>query len=40
MRQVLHSQACTTHLIREEIRSSTLAQAELSRLYNVTHAVA
>lgn len=34
--QALHSQARTTHLIREEIRTSTLPQAELARLYNVT----
>ncbi len=33
----LHSQARTTHLIREEIRNSTLPQAELARwMYNVT----
>ena len=36
MTQALHSQARTTHLIREEIRTSTLSQAELARLYNVT----
>lgn len=36
MPQALHSQARTTHLIREEIRNSTLPQAELARLYNVT----
>jgi len=36
MTQALHSQARTTHLIREEIRNSTLSQAELARLYNVT----
>ncbi len=36
MTQALHSQARTTHLIREEIRNSTLPQAELARLYNVT----
>jgi len=35
MTQALHSQARTTHLIREEIRNSTLPQAELARLYNV-----
>ncbi|MGZ9709277.1 IS481 family transposase [Glaciimonas sp. GNP009] len=36
MTQALHSQARTTHLIREEIRSSKLPQAELARRYNVT----
>ncbi|MFX7824784.1 IS481 family transposase, partial [Acinetobacter baumannii] len=36
MTQALHSQARTTHLIREEIRNSKLPQAELARLYNVT----
>ena len=36
MTQALHSQARTTHLIREEIRTSTLPQAELARIYNVT----
>jgi transposase InsO family protein/transposase-like protein len=36
MTQALHSQARTTHLIREEIRNSTLSQAELARLYNVS----
>jgi hypothetical protein len=36
MTQALHSQARTTHLIREEIRNSTLPQAELAGLYNVT----
>ena len=36
MTQALHSQARTTHLIREEIRNSTLPIAELARLYNVT----
>lgn len=36
MTQALHSQARTTHLIREEIRKSTLPQAELARPYNVT----
>ena len=36
MTQALHSQARTTHLIREEIRNSTLSQAALARLYNVT----
>jgi transcriptional regulator with XRE-family HTH domain len=36
MTQALHSQARTTHLIRKEIRNSTLSQAELARLYNVT----
>jgi transposase InsO family protein len=36
MTQALHSQARTTHLIREEIRTSTLPQAELARLYNVS----
>jgi hypothetical protein len=36
MTQALHSRAGTTHLIREEIKNSTLPQAELARLYNVT----
>ena len=36
MTQALHSQARTTHLVREEIKNSTLPQAELARLYNVT----
>jgi transposase-like protein len=36
MTQALHSQARTTHLIRAEIRASTLSQAELARRYNVT----
>ena len=36
MTQALHSQARTTHLIREEIRTSTLSQAALARLYNVS----
>ena len=36
MTQALHSRARTTHLIREEIRTSTLSQAELARLYNVS----
>jgi hypothetical protein len=36
MTQALHSQARTTHLIRAEIRNSTLSQAALARLYNVT----
>lgn len=36
MTQALHSQARATHLIREEIRNSTLPQAELARLYNVS----
>jgi transposase-like protein len=36
MTQALHRQARTTHLIREEIKNSTLPQAELARLYNVT----
>jgi DNA-binding transcriptional regulator YiaG len=36
MTQSLHSQARTTHLIREDIRTSTLSQAELARRYNVT----
>ena len=36
MTQALHSQARTTHLIREEIRASSLSQAALARLYNVT----
>jgi transposase-like protein len=36
MTQALHSQARTTHLIRQEIRTSTLSQAALARLYNVS----
>ncbi|MBB5611554.1 helix-turn-helix domain-containing protein, partial [Janthinobacterium sp. S3M3] len=36
MTQALHSRARTTHLIREEIKKSTLSQAELARLYNVS----
>lgn len=36
MTQALHSQARTTHLIREEIRTSKLSQAALARLYNVS----
>jgi len=36
MTQALHSQARTTHLIREEIKNSTMPQAELARIYNVT----
>ena len=36
MTQALHSQARTTHLIRDEIRTSSLSQAALARLYNVT----
>ena len=36
MTQALHSQARTTHLIRAEIRTSTLSQAALARLYNVS----
>src|SRR5471032_672347 len=36
MTQALHSRARTTHLIREEIKNSTLSQAELARLYNVS----
>jgi Integrase core domain len=36
MTQALHSQARTTHLIRAEIRTSTLTQAALARLYNVS----
>lgn len=35
MTQALHSQTRITHLIREEIQTSTLSQAELARLYNV-----
>jgi hypothetical protein len=30
--QALHSEARTTHLIREEIKKSTLPQAALARL--------
>lgn len=37
MTQELHSQASTTHLIREKIKNSTLHQAEFARLYNVTY---
>lgn len=36
MTQALHSQARTTHLIREEIRQSTLPQKTLAELYNVS----
>jgi transposase InsO family protein len=36
MTQSLHSQARTTHLIREEIRNSTLPQHELAARYNVS----
>src|SRR5450830_981406 len=36
MTQALHSRARTTHLIRAEIKNSTLSQAELARLYNVS----
>jgi len=36
MTQALHSQARTTHLIREEIRTSTLPQRELAERYNVS----
>jgi hypothetical protein len=36
MTQALHSQARTPHLVRDEIRTSTLSQAALARLYNVT----
>lgn len=36
MTQALHSQARTTHLTREEIRTPTPSQAALARLYNVT----
>ena len=36
MSQALHSLARTTHLIRKEIRESTLSQAELARRYNVS----
>ena len=36
MTQALHSQARTTHLIREEIRRSTLPQKALAELYNVS----
>jgi transposase InsO family protein len=36
MTQALHSQARTTHLIRREIRNSTLSQIALARRYNVT----
>ena len=36
MTQSLHSQARTTHRIREEIRNSDLSQAELARRYGVS----
>ncbi len=36
MTQALHSQARTTHLIREEIRNSPLPQSELAKLYNLS----
>ena len=36
MTQALHSRARTTHLIREEIRKSTLPQKTLAELYNVS----
>lgn len=36
MTQALHRQARTTHLIREEIRNSTLSQRELAERYNVS----
>ena len=36
MTQALHSQARTTHLIREEIRRSPLPQKTLAELYNVS----
>ena len=36
MTQALHSQARTPHLIRKEIKKSTLPLAELARRYNVT----
>jgi len=36
MSQALHSQARTTHLIRDEIRNSTLSQRELAERYNVS----
>ena len=36
MTQSLHSQARTTHRIREEIRTSDLSQAELARRYGVS----
>lgn len=36
MTQSLHSQARTTHLIREEIRTSTLSQRALASLYHVS----
>ena len=36
MTQALHSQARTTHLIREEICNSTLSQRELAERYNVS----
>lgn len=36
MTQALHSQARTTHLIREEIRTSKLSQKELAERYHVS----
>jgi transposase len=36
MTQALHSQARTTHIVRDEIRASVLPQAELAKMYNVT----
>ena len=36
MTQALHSQARTTHLVREEIRTSTYSQRELAERYNVS----
>jgi transposase InsO family protein len=36
MSQALHSQARTTHLVREEIRRSTLSQRELAERYHVS----
>jgi transposase InsO family protein len=36
MTQALHSQARTTHLVREEIRTSTHSQRELAERYNVS----
>ena len=36
MSQTLHPQARTTHLIREEIKNSSLSQADLARKFNLT----
>jgi transposase InsO family protein len=36
MSQSLHSQARTTHLVRDEIRTSSLSQRDLAKQYNVS----